>query len=133
MNCPRCFLPMRKETYEGVEIDFCDTCWGSWLDKGELPAIVKAEELEFDERDQKIALDLYSASKPGPRGPLLCPRCSTFMEQLRYDREVQLLIDRCPQHGVWLDAGEIKKIQILAEKSKAVRELLIRKLRLLES
>ena len=68
MNCPRCFLPLRKELYEKTEVDFCDTCWGMWLDKGELPAVVHAEDLVFDEEDRKRVLDLYSASKPGPRG-----------------------------------------------------------------
>ncbi len=53
------------------------------------------------------------------------------MEQIRYDESVQILIDRCPEHGVWLDAGELKKIQVVAEQSKAIQEMVIRKLKLL--
>ena len=44
---------------------------------------------------------------------------------------VRLILDRCEKHGVWLDTGEIKKVQALAEKSEKVHKLLLRKLGLL--
>jgi Zn-finger nucleic acid-binding protein len=130
MDCPRCHLSLRKDRYEGVEVDFCDACWGCWLDDGEFARILESRGLEFSADEKDVVLAMMTASKAGPRGQLLCPRCRSFMEQLRYDERVELLIDRCPQHGVWLDAGEIKKAQAVAEQSKAIQKLLIRKLKL---
>ena len=130
MNCPRCYLPLRQEKYEGVEIDFCDNCWGCWLNRGELPAIIKAHELEFSEEEKSRILDLHTASKSGPHGQILCPRCSVFMEQIRYDESIQVLLDRCPEHGLWLDAGELKKVQVVAEQSRGIQGMIIKKLKL---
>ena len=130
MNCPRCHLALRKQNYEGVEVDWCETCWGTWLDLGELPEIVEAHELEFSDEERQKVLDLYHASSVGPRGQVQCPKCRVFMEQIRYDESIRLLIDRCPDHGVWLDAGELKKMQIVAEQTQDIQTMIVRKLKL---
>ena len=130
MDCPRCHLPLRREEYEGVEIDLCDSCWGTWLDSGELAEILESQELEFSDEESERVLSLMTASKPGPRGQLLCPRCGSFMEQLAYSGTVELVIDRCPKDGVWLDAGELKKAQVLAESAREIHNMIIRKLKL---
>ena len=130
LKCPRCFLPLRVDSYEGVEIDFCDQCWGCWLDKGELRDVVEARALEFSDEETEQVLSLLSASKTGPRGPVQCPYCTNFMEQVRYSQSVELVWDRCPDDGLWLDAGELKKVQVEAEKSRGVQMMLVRKLKL---
>ncbi len=130
MDCPRCELPLRRQLYEGVEVDFCDACWGCWLDDGELASIIKVRDLHFSEEEKRGVLNLLWASRTGPRQPILCPRCGQFMEQIRYSESVDLLIDRCKKHGIWLDTGELKKLQVEAEKSKEVQSRLIGKLQL---
>ena len=50
------------------------------------------------------------------------------MGRVHYDESVHLVIDCCSDHGVWLDTGEIKKVQALAEKSAVIHSLLIKKL-----
>ncbi len=133
MNCPRCHLPLRQEKYEDVDIDFCDNCWGCWLDQGELPAIIRAHELQFTDEEKDQILSLEAATNSGPHGQLLCPNCFVFMEQIRYDESIQILVDRCPQHGIWLDAGELKKIQVVAEQTREIQSMIIRKLKLQDS
>ncbi len=130
MNCPRCHLPLQRETYEGVEIDLCGECWGAWLDRGELSSIIRADELEFSDAERRKLLDLTRASKIGPHAQLQCPKCRVFMEQIRYDESIAILLDRCPEHGVWLDAGELKRVQVAAEQSREIQEMVIRKLKL---
>jgi hypothetical protein len=41
------------------------------------------------------------------------------------------VIDKCPDHGTWLDTGEIKKVQAVAERSAVVHKLLLKKLGLI--
>ncbi len=128
MDCPRCRLPLKKVDYEGVETDMCESCWGFWLDTGELEQVLARKRLEFSNAEREAILDVRTASRGGPTEPAPCPVCSTTMERLHYDESVHLIIDRCAQHGAWLDTGEIKKVQALAEKSMAVHRMLIKKL-----
>jgi Zn-finger nucleic acid-binding protein len=128
MKCPRCKLPLLKTDYEGVETDMCSTCWGFWLDRGELEDVLDKRDMSFSESERRTILDLKSASDPGPTAPAPCPKCGQVMKRFHYDEAVHLVIDRCEDHGIWLDTGEIKKVQALAERSEAVHKLLLRKL-----
>ena len=129
MDCPRCKLPFVRDTYEGVEVDICRECWGVWLDTGELETILRSHEFQLSPEEKKLALAGRSARINAPHTPVACPRCSVRMERLFLDPDVYLVIDRCPRHGIWLDTGEIKAIQAMAEASQAVSRLLIRKIR----
>jgi Zn-finger nucleic acid-binding protein len=46
-----------------------------------------------------------------PRQSLLdevrCPHCALPMERTRFAQRASVVIDICPAHGVWLDAGEL--------------------------
>ena len=41
MNCPVCKTALTMSERQGIEIDFCQTCRGVWLDRGELDKIVE--------------------------------------------------------------------------------------------
>ena len=41
MHCPKCGQKLSTEKCGSVEIDFCPSCKGVWLDKGELGTIVE--------------------------------------------------------------------------------------------
>ena len=41
MNCPTCNVPLVMSERQGVEIDYCPTCRGVWLDRGELDKILE--------------------------------------------------------------------------------------------
>jgi Zn-finger nucleic acid-binding protein len=128
MSCPRCKLPLRKVEYEGVEADMCDVCWGFWLDSGELEVMLENPQIEFSEDERKAVLDIRVASQTGPTNPTQCPKCGRIMKRVHYDSMVHLVIDCCEDHGVWLDTGEIKKVQALAFKSQEYHRLLLKKL-----
>jgi Zn-finger nucleic acid-binding protein len=129
MECPRCKLSLSRERYEEVEVDVCPGCWGMWLDSGELEAILESRELVFSEEEKKLVLEGRARRAQAAQNPVACPRCQVRMERLFLDPVAYLVIDRCPRHGIWLDTGEVKAVQALAEKSKEVSRLLIRKIR----
>jgi Zn-finger nucleic acid-binding protein len=106
----------------------CDACWGFFLDTGELEEILAKQALVFSKEEKSQILDIRTASSTGPTAPAACPKCGEIMERVHYDQAVHLVIDRCDEHGIWLDTGEIKKVQALAEKSKALHKLLLKKL-----
>jgi Zn-finger nucleic acid-binding protein len=41
MNCPNCNVNLVMTDRSGVEIDYCPTCRGVWLDRGELDKIIE--------------------------------------------------------------------------------------------
>lgn len=41
MNCPVCKISLVMSDRNGVEIDYCPSCRGVWLDRGELDKIIE--------------------------------------------------------------------------------------------
>jgi uncharacterized protein len=41
MNCPVCNIALVMSERQGIEIDYCPTCRGVWLDRGELDKIIE--------------------------------------------------------------------------------------------
>lgn len=98
-DCPKCaFTPMEPVTLDGgVEADECPKCKGHWFDCGELSKASK----------DPAAMERALASPPlRPRdGSANCPRCSRLMLNGGLGNEF-IRVDRCAEHGIWLDAGE---------------------------
>ena len=107
MDCPRCNVPLRSETYTGVDIDRCPQCEGLWLDHSELDQL---EDTVLDKDDMKgtMAYNLRPSD-------ISCPKCSGPMTIFNY-HAYNLPIDECDsQHGFWLDHGEEKRVLQLME------------------
>lgn len=41
MKCPNCAVELQMSERKGVEIDYCPTCRGIWLDRGELDKLLE--------------------------------------------------------------------------------------------
>ena len=78
-------------------------------------------------------IEFTSPYEAGPVEPAPCPHCAEVMERVQYDGSTPLVLDVCKKHGLWLDTGEIKKVQAIAEKSADIHMMLIRKLGLASS
>ena len=59
MNCPRCATTMSETEKHGVALDFCTSCGGMWLDKGELGKIVNHM------KEVEMSLDKELSGEPG--------------------------------------------------------------------
>jgi len=104
--CPVCRKPMLAYELDGVEIDHCVECSGTWLDGGELEQITE-----------------LSGASPGPLAAALdaavsggatrrrCPRCSRKLRKLDVGADPTVELDRCPKgHGLWFDQGELDTV-----------------------
>lgn len=98
-DCPKCaFTPMEPVMLEnGVEADECPTCKGQWFESGELARASKDP--------AAVAALLLSAPLRPRDGSANCPACLKPMINGGLGSEF-LRVDRCAEHGVWLDAGE---------------------------
>jgi Zn-finger nucleic acid-binding protein len=53
MNCPICNVQLVMSERQGIEIDYCPTCRGIWLDRGELDKIIERSVSELPQRSPK--------------------------------------------------------------------------------
>ena len=104
--CPECREPLIVIELNGVEVDHCLTCRGTWLDAGELELLT---ELAGGEPGP---LGTTLGNTPaGPRTARRCPRCRGKLRTGTIGTAPRIEFDRCPAgHGLWLDAGELAVI-----------------------
>lgn len=53
--CPSCRIPLVMSERQGVEIDYCPTCRGVWLDRGELDKIIERSASDLSGRTPREA------------------------------------------------------------------------------
>ena len=41
MNCPQCSIELKMGDRQGVEVNYCPTCRGVWIDRGGLDKIIE--------------------------------------------------------------------------------------------
>lgn len=74
MNCPNCnTIQLQIAERQGIEIDYCPTCRGIWLDRGELDKIIDRSIDSDDEYQQ--------------RRPSSVPPVAPMPQAPRYDRD----------------------------------------------
>lgn len=119
MNCPNCQEPLTPMTYEGITIESCPGCEGEWLDPGELKHVVTTRDVLFDEEERRA---IAAAARITPievdreDRDLVCPKCGGQTDAINYGGDSGIVIDKCTTcGGIWLDAGELEKVQMLVE------------------
>jgi len=105
MDCPVCNEPLIVLEHEGVEVDFCVSCQGVWLDATEI-------ELLFGDAEARRAF--LSAGRPADARKekrRRCPVCRRRMTKALSSGERPVMYDRCDKgDGVWFDKGELEEI-----------------------
>lgn len=102
--------------------DWCTTCGGVWLDKGELEVIQDIIINDYSEELKHLPdfvgkSILLAKAKDAP--PVNCPVCDRTLERREYGYGSQIMIDACVNgHGVWLDKHELKDLEIFYERSR---------------
>jgi Zn-finger nucleic acid-binding protein len=99
--CPACNEPMVVFELDGVEIDRCLKCAGTWLDSGEL------DRLAGGGTPDRMGAAIAGATG-GRKAERRCVRCSARMEEITVQG---VNIDRCPRgHGLWFDKSEMETL-----------------------
>ena len=105
MNCPVCKKPMIILELNQVEIDFCDTCEGIWLDAGEIELL-----LNDSPGKDNVFSSLTSIANVKEK-KIRCPLCNKKMDKVKIDAGDLVIIDKCKlNEGYWFDKNELQKI-----------------------
>ena len=119
MKCPSCSSSLQTVTYEGIQIETCTGCGGEWLDDGELGHITRARQVRFDEQERRAvaqAVKITGVKLADVDRDLACPKCAGQTDAVNFGGDTGIIIDRCTScHGIWVDATELEKIQMVIE------------------
>lgn len=105
-RCPVCSAPLHQEVIHNVTVDVCSK-HGMWLDRGEMLLITEGERHGVGQFTFSDLLREAIQPHVDPSRTLDCPICEREMTLERY-QEVHL--DRCSEHGIWLDIGELEAL-----------------------
>ncbi|MEA2047230.1 MAG: zf-TFIIB domain-containing protein [Campylobacterota bacterium] len=115
-QCPTCNI-----TCDNINIGLktrmiiqrCNGCDGLFLSADILEALIQAHK----NIKKEIDLHVLRFVKNNPRFQKetvirykKCPVCNTVMHRLNYRSVSGVIVDRCYQHGIWLDAGELLQL-----------------------
>jgi Zn-finger nucleic acid-binding protein len=108
LDCPNDGTYLERRSFGGTTIDFCDTCGGTYFDKGEVEALLEAgvSEQEFNTKHVPSFRD-YSS----PVGT--CPRCDGAMETVtRSSEHKDYRIYVCKDcRGIWMNKNIYQAIK----------------------
>jgi Zn-finger nucleic acid-binding protein len=125
LACAVCGTPMHTIHHEGVELDACPAGCGVWLDPGELRQVVASEDQprprvqQLDELERARGATAEVMSQVASEAVRPCPRCGGALRKRDYPGST-VVMDVCAEHGYWLDAGELQRIEAFAEGTRAL-------------
>jgi len=115
LSCPRCKTSMDKINSEGLLLDICGDCGGTWYDIGELESYLeKTRDLADDEVHDPSEGVTHGQRTPASavkRVYLPCPHCKDLMSRTNYGRGSGIMVDLCGAHGVYLDPEEFEQLR----------------------
>ena len=113
--CPVCTVHLRTIDL-GIDgkffIERCEECLGLFFDPSELEALLaNSVKNVFEINRGRLALFQLTEQKNRRVATYVkCPVCSTMMNRINFGTRSGVVIDHCKEHGVWLDAGELRQL-----------------------
>ena len=111
-RCVGCRAPLVAAHTHGYECEHCPHCGGVWIAEATLLSLLRATPTA------QHPDELMEHNDGSPRRG--CPHCGLRMNLAWIDF---LQLDRCPEHGVWLDKGELSEALRSGIKSKDTKAL----------
>jgi len=115
-DCPRCtgrkLAVLQLPGLDSVEVDRCETCHGIFFDPGELERAMNRTVRPIAEVDRQELERLINEERKFEKKVvyLRCPECKQLMDRRIHGRKSGVVVDRCIEHGIWLDGGELRAL-----------------------
>jgi Zn-finger nucleic acid-binding protein len=113
--CPRCRVSLHTVDLEikgTFLIERCIGCLGLFFDPGELEAVLEATVSNVFEINRGLLNQLNNCGYGDelPVEYIKCPVCTTVMNRVNFGARSGVVVDRCREHGIWLDGGELRRL-----------------------
>lgn len=137
--CPDCEIPLEAMYIESTNgtnekslvVNRCSNCLGLFIQRNVLDMILETKVRQPSEIDYRLLTNLENSNRSLVKGWRYrpCPVCRTLMNRKLHGKRSGVIVDSCRDHGIWLDAGELRQ---LLEWSRAGGEKLNQERRALE-
>ncbi|MDD2851156.1 MAG: zf-TFIIB domain-containing protein [Desulfuromonadaceae bacterium] len=113
--CPRCGISLRSIDLKlngRFLVERCDECLGLFFDPNELEVLLEetvTNVFTINKSQLEAVRTMRKASESGAVY-IKCPVCATIMNRVNFGTNSGVIIDRCKEHGVWLDGGELRQL-----------------------
>ena len=102
-NCPTCGQALIIVELDGIEVDHCVNCHGTWFDSGELELLIERCGAQQGQLHRAL-----SGARGGSVMKRRCPRCRRRMRSLSLAGAPAITIDSCRAgQGLWLDSASL--------------------------
>jgi len=119
MKCPSCQSELRRILYESMPVFRCLKCHGYLLSEKRLQGVRRSPATDIEQLKQEVIAE----ARPDTLGPVRCPRCGRKMDKRRIEEPAALNIDVCREcRLVWLDGGELGRLQLSHEMTEKAQE-----------
>jgi len=114
-SCPRCraaLATVQLKLPGRFSIDRCAHCLGLFFDPGELEYLLdNTVKNVFDIDYRQLTRFVEEGQiKDYPVTYIKCPVCGKLMNRINFGAQSGVVADRCKEHGVWLDGGELHRL-----------------------
>ena len=115
LTCPDCRTPLdslRLGEPTPIALGRCPGCLGLFLPLGSLETVLDRATGAVWGIDHALLHSLAQTPRPaaGPWRYRPCPSCGELMNRSLQGKRSGVVVDRCRDHGVWLDAGELRQL-----------------------
>lgn len=115
LPCPCCGGLMPVRPVGGIGVNECGACNGLWVPGERLDHLIgravearrRSDPTGFESASPRVAGSNPARQQVHYRK---CPVCEAFMQRRNFRRCSGVIIDRCHEHGTWLDADELEQI-----------------------
>jgi Zn-finger nucleic acid-binding protein len=113
--CPRCRKPLQTldlNVQGAFLVERCAGCMGLFFDPGELEALLDHSVKHVYQIDSARLGLLEKHQRRDEYGVayIPCPVCGALMNRVGFGARSGVVVDRCRDHGVWLDGGELRQL-----------------------
>ncbi|SLM29116.1 conserved hypothetical protein [Desulfamplus magnetovallimortis] len=114
-TCPRCNITLQTIDLKingRFFIERCDQCMGLFFDPGELELLLEESVKNVYDINLEKLDNINTAMTPDKIKItyIKCPVCRKFMNRMNFGTRSGVIVDRCREHGIWLDGGELRHL-----------------------
>jgi len=112
LKCPKCQTDLTPTMRHKIEVNYCQSCKGMWLEHQELDQL---EDEVFDFGEHAKGTLVFTTTPTTDK----CPECNALLQRFKYrfnDLEMELCEN---QHGYWLSDDEDARVLELMKKEEA--------------
>ncbi len=132
-KCPECRKHMQTINVGHSTkflIEKCEKCHGLFFDPGELDSLLDARVIDGSRVNYNRIKELAKTRPQNRVAYRPCPVCSRMMNRMNFGTRSGVIIDRCREHGIFLDGGELRQLlewrraggQLLHERAQKAKE-----------